>query len=340
MVLAVWGTAVAHADDPSPKEIYEKAAPGTVHVIGSNGSGTGFIYDSEKGLTVTNAHVVQGEAALKAVVENRQPAPVRVVGIDPCEDLAVLKFASPQKDLKELEFGDSGKVETADAVTALGYPESVEGGSSTQNAAFTSGAVQSRAVSADPFPSLPRYPALIQHSATLNPGNSGGPLLNSEGKVVGLNVLGYAGAEGQFYAIASDHAEPKLAALAAGEKKNDPGWLLLDLTDPILPSVFEEIDSPEDAAAFKDFQSRGIEGVMALYVRADSPAAKAKLSGGDVITTVRDEPVKSMAQICDILQSTAAGETLTLTGVYSGVLGSVGGQVAEEWTTELKLPRN
>ncbi|MGR4884798.1 S1C family serine protease [Streptomyces sp. LARHCF249] len=337
-VLTSWSPGAARADDPSPKEVYEKAAPATVHVIGKYGAGTGFVYDADEGLIVTNAHVIQGEAALKAVVGEGSPVPVRVLGSDPCEDLAVLKLTSPQEDLKELKFGKSDDVETADTVMALGYPASLGETDVTQKVAFTSGAVQTSKVGATPLTSLPNYPSLIQHSATVNPGNSGGPLLNAKGEVVGINTLGYSdeGVTGQFYAISSDHAEPKLAGLAAGDTKNDPGWWLLDMSDPSLPTTFEEIGAPDDKA-FAAFQKQGVDGVMALSVTPQSQAAKANLGAGDVLTTVKGEPVTSVAEVCDVLQSTSGGEKLPVDGVYSGTLDSTGGKAGEEWTTELVL---
>ncbi|MEU9148519.1 S1C family serine protease [Streptomyces sp. NPDC048349] len=337
-VITAWSPVVAQADDPSPKEVYEKAAPATVHVLGKYGTGTGFVYDADEGLIVTNAHVIQGEAALKVVIGDQPPTPVRVLGTDPCEDLAVLQLTSPQEDLKELEFGKSGDVATADTVMALGYPASLGDTDATQNVAFTSGAVQTPQVGSTPLTSLPNYPSLIQHSATVNPGNSGGPLLNAKGEVVGINTLGYAeeGVSGQFYAISSDHAEPKLAGLAAGDTKNDPGWWLLDMSDPTLPGTFEEIGAPDDKA-FTAFQKQKIDGVIALSVDPQSPAAKANLGAGDVLTAVKGEPVTSVADVCDVLQSTSANEKLPVDGVYSGTLDSTGGKAGEAWTTEVVL---
>ncbi|WP_079154220.1 S1C family serine protease [Streptomyces subrutilus] len=337
-VITAWSPATAWADDPSPRQVYEKAAPATVHVIGKYGTGTGFVYNADEGLIVTNAHVIQGEAALKVVIDDGPPVPVRVLGSDPCEDLAVLKLASPKEDLKELEFGKSGDVGTADTVMALGYPASLGDTDATQDVAFTSGAVQTSEVGATPLTSLPRYPSLIQHSATVNPGNSGGPLLNAKGEVVGINTLGYAeeGVSGQFYAISSDHAEPKLAGLAAGDNKNDPGWWLLDLSDPSVPAQFEEMGAAQDKA-FKAFQKQGVDGVIAMSVNPQSPAAKANLGAGDVINMVKGEPVTSVADVCDVLQSAGAGEKLTVDGVYSGALTSTGGTPGEGWTAELVL---
>ncbi|MFI5686937.1 trypsin-like peptidase domain-containing protein [Streptomyces sp. NPDC051636] len=102
--------------------------------------------------------------------EGPVPVAVRVLGDDPCADVAVL---------------------------AIGYPESFEN-PATQKPVHTSGTVQSPNVPADPSPSLPHCPATIQHSATVNAGNSGGPLLDSDAKVVGLNTLTNPEARGQY----------------------------------------------------------------------------------------------------------------------------------------------
>lgn len=335
VVLGTGGVGVAFADDLSPKEIYERAAPATVHVLGSYGSGTGFIYDAGKGLIVTNAHVVQGEPSLRVSVEDRAPVPARVVGIDPCEDVAVLEFSRPQPDLKEVKFGESKKVAFADNVTALGYAESIETQGS-QKPVFTTGAVQNPEVKdAAPDPNLPRYPSTIQHSATVNPGNSGGPLLNGKGEVVGINTLSLegGGVQGQFYAITSDHVRPLLDTLAAGDVKNDPGWQLIDLHDPALADYF----LPEYTAKVEDTQKKlkDTDGLMVVSTVTNSPADKAKLGAGDVITGMKDAPVASVAEVCDVLQSAAPGETVPVDGVYSFTADGKETKFGDGWTTNL-----
>ncbi len=95
----------ARADDP--KEIFEQVAPATVQVLGVDRGGTGVVYDADKGLVLTNAHVVSGQSALQVRIEDREPVPVRLMGSDPCEDLAVLKLVTPQKDLDEVQSGSS-----------------------------------------------------------------------------------------------------------------------------------------------------------------------------------------------------------------------------------------
>ncbi|AIR98313.1 S1C family serine protease [Streptomyces glaucescens] len=344
VLLLALGTTSAHslpADDPSPQELFEKAAPATVHILGEDGSGTGFVYDADEGLIVTNAHVVDGQSVLKGAVGGAEPVPVRLLGSDPCEDLAVVKLNSPQKDLKELDFGDSGDVKAADTVTAIGYPVSFADDPVSAKPVFTSGAVQSPGVAADPDPYyLPHYPQTIQHSATLNPGNSGGPLLDTKGKVVGVNTLGNTEAQGQFYSITSDHARSLLDGLAAGDMKNSPGWAVDSLEDPALSDFFQD---PQDQRDVADVQERlagdGVQGLFVLSTASNSPAEQANLFAGDVITTIKDTPVTSVSDMCDVLQSSAAGEKLRIEGVYAvDDPEQQGDQFGETWQTDLQLP--
>ncbi|WP_260610053.1 S1C family serine protease [Streptomyces sp. WAC06614] len=333
------GGGSAFADDLDPHEIYERSAPATVHVLGKYGGGSGFIYNPDKGLIATAAHVVQGEPSLKVVVGDQQPVPVRVVGIDPCEDLAVLTFTSPQTGLKGLKFGESKALKAADRVVSLGYPDALGDNPTATKPAYTGGTVQNPSVSnAEPSTSLPRYPATVQHSAIVNPGNSGGPLLNANSEVVGINTLSATGGvQGQFYAISADHARPVLDTLAAGEKKNDPGWSLMGLDDPELSSNVAE----EDQAAVDKIQKRlvaaGVEGVFVLYTQTNSPAFKAHLGGGDVVTGMKDAPVKSVAEVCDILQSSSPGESLPLQGVYTWDDPKENIKFGETWSADLVL---
>ncbi|MFI1810094.1 S1C family serine protease [Streptomyces sp. NPDC020422] len=336
------GSSWAYADNLDPKEIYERSAPSTVHVIGKLGSGSGFVYDADKGLIATAAHVVQGEASLKAAVGDRPAAPVRVVGIDPCEDLAVLAFTSPQSDLKAMEFGDSKDVQAADTVVALGFPQSLGSQDDTQKPSFTSGSVQNPSVqNAEPSTSFPIYPSTIQHSATVNPGNSGGPLLNADDKVVGINVLGSSGdVQGQYYAITTDHARPILDTLAGGQVKNDPGWSLKAVDDPTVADDF----LPEDRATVKATQKRLVDndvtGVLVISVASNSPAEKAKLAPLDAMTTMKDSPVNSVGEVCGVLQSAGPGETLPLAGVYTYDDAQQNIKFGDGWSTNLVLSKN
>jgi serine protease Do len=313
IALAMGVTATsARADDPD--EIFERVAPATVQVLGNDLSGTGVIYDAENGLIITNAHVVVGQSALRVRIEDKEPVPVRLMGSDPCEDLAVLKLQTPQEDLKEVKFGDSGDLRQGDEVTAIGYPEAA-GEASRQKAVLTDGVVQSPDVAQTGELSAPNLPSTVQHSATLNSGNSGGPLLNSDAELVGINTFSLIGIEGQYYSVSSDHAEPLLKGLAEGKSKNNPGWDLYAVSDPQFASYFDE--EAEAKALQKRLQSNGIDGLFVAYVAGNSPASEADVMNGDVITQLKDTEVTTVPEVCGILQSSAAGEKLGIDGVFT-----------------------
>ncbi|AVH58873.1 MULTISPECIES: S1C family serine protease [Streptomyces] len=329
----------ATADDP--KEIFEKVAPATVQVVGSVSSGTGIIYDAEQGLILTNAHVVAGETALKVRIGDRGPVPVRLLGSDPCEDLAVLKLSTPEEDLKQVEFGDSRELKQGDEVTAIGYP-SAGGDVGSQKAVLTNGVVQVPDVAETGNLSQPDLPSTIQHSATLNAGNSGGPLLNDRAQLVGINDSYAAGdIRDQNFAISSSHAEPILQGLADGKSKNNPGWqTLVALSDPNFVDYFTA-DLQADAQALqKNLVDKQIDGLYVGSVDSNSPASAAELVAGDVITHLKDTPVTSVPQVCNILQSSAPGEKLKVSGVFTEDGKDVNGQpvkVGDPWSINIKL---
>lgn len=311
----------AQADDLSPNEIFERVAPATVQVLVSNeGNGTGIIYDAEQGLILTNAHVVAGHASLQVRIGEGDPVPVRLMASDPCEDLAVVKLAAPQKDLEQIEFGESGALKQGDEVTAIGYPVGA-GDISKEKAVLTSGVVQSPDVGEEGNVSIiPNLPSAVQHSATLNGGNSGGPLLNGNAELVGINTFSVPGTEGQYYSISSDHAEPLLKGLADGNSKNNPGWQgLISISDPDFAYYFSDgAQADADALALqKRLLANDIDGLFVSSVDSNSPASEAQLVPGDVMTHLKDSPVTTVQQVCDILQSSTPGEKLSVTGAYT-----------------------
>lgn len=304
----------ARADDMSPDEIFDRVAPATVQVLGNESSGTGIIYDAEQGLILTNAHVVAGQTALQVRIADGGPVPVRLMASDPCEDLAVVKLSTPQEDLKQVEFGDSGELGQGDEVTAIGYPEAA-GDASQQKAVLTTGVVQSPDVAATGFSSSPDLPSTVQHSATLNAGNSGGPLLNDNAELVGINSFSLSGTEGQYYSISSKHAQPHLQGLAEGKGQNNPGWQgLVSVSDPNFAYYFSENDQADANAIQKRLLNKEIDGLYVKSVDSNSPASEG-VAAGDVITHVKNTAVNAVPQVCNILQSSAPGEKLSLEGV-------------------------
>lgn len=331
----------------SPKEVFDIGAPSTVALRAKQGEndvgGTGVIFDAAKGLILTNAHVVSGTAALKARVGDQAEVPARILGTAPCEDVAVLQFATVPPGLKAVTMGSSAAVANQDEVVALGFPASFADPAS-QKLVSTTGTVQSPDVAAEPDPSLPRYPHTIQHSATINPGNSGGPLLNDRGELIGINTLSNTGGgrqsvQGQFYAISVDHIKPMLADLAAGKSQADPGWDLAPFADVPLSEVFEATGygtAEQGRQADQLLASSGIDGLFVFGANPGSPAEKANIEGGDLIESINDVPVTTMKEVCDVLQSATPGQTLGIEGRYL-LSGGPEQEFGDQWTTKLTL---
>ncbi len=355
LVLAACGGGGDDGEETTPttvrtltsKEVFDIGAPSTVALRAKQGEadvgGTGVIYDAARGLILTNAHVVNGTAALKARVGDQAEVPARVLGVAPCEDVAVVQFATVPPGLKAITLGTSAGVQNQDEVTALGFPASFAD-PAAQRLVSTSGTVQSPDVAAEPDPSLPRYPRTIQHSATINPGNSGGPLLNNRAELIGINTLANTGTErqqvqGQFYAISIDHIKPMLPDLAAGKSQADPGWDLAPFSQVPLSQVFELTGygtAEEGALADRILAENDIDGLFVFGANPGSSAEKANIEGGDLIERINRVPVTSVKEVCDVLQSASPGQTLEVEGRW---LTSGGGEhdFGDQWTTKLTL---
>jgi S1-C subfamily serine protease len=326
----------------SAKEIAKRATPSTVSLTGKQGNyivgGTGWVYDGAKGLLVTNAHVVQGVAALKGRMSDGTEIPAQIIGVSPCDDIAVVRLTTVPAGLAALPLGDSKLVENGDNVTALGFPVSFDD-PSTQKVVVTTGIVQSPNVVAQAGLSIPKLPSTIQHSATINHGNSGGPLLNDRGEVIGVNTLTNPDAQGQFYAIAINVVRQSLPDLAAGKSKANVGWDLQSFDEAYVHDAFEKTGygTREEAdAAEKWLQSDPpTRGLLVFGVDVKSPAEDAHIEGGDFIHKVNGVVVPSVADVCDILVSAAPGKPLVVEGYYLTKGGSH--EAFDPWRSDLKL---
>jgi serine protease Do len=231
----------------SEQKLIAKATPSVVQVQGKKGGGSGWVIDAQNGYIVTNSHVVAGNDGLKVQIGNDPSTltPARVVGRDPCDDLAVIKPITPIPGLKALPIGNASDVKSGDTVTVMGYPasfqESNPEGNQGQAATVISNSGQVSAVNvvANPDPSLPTYRNTIQHQAPTNHGNSGGPLLNAKGQVVGINTLGNTqtmapgDTQGQYYSISMAYASRILPQLEAGHSIGYMGWDLIPISGTI-----------------------------------------------------------------------------------------------------------
>ncbi len=335
------------------QEIIAKATPATVKLSGRLGDakvgGTGVLYSTDAGARVlTNAHVVQGLSTITAEVEGDNVT-ARRVGTAPCQDLAVLELVNAPPDLVTMPLGESATVESADEVVALGFPITAQRSGSASITSTTGEVSNADVVGNEISPDLPEYPQLIQHTATVNPGNSGGPLINEAGEVVGINTLSSAGSdvvEGQSYAISIDHVKSILPTLEAGQDQVALGWNLLPLEfvppEELAVDLIEQfgISSGLAVRVANSIVGSGDKGLYNLGSEPGSPAAKAQIVQGDLIKEINGSSVKTIPQVCKILESASPGQTLQIDGQF--VASGTVDQLIDEspFRVEMKIPED
>ena len=250
--------------------------------------GSGFIIDA-KGIVVTNNHVIKDAEDIIIRVEGDTEYieyKAKVIGADPLSDIAVLKIESSDKFIP-VKLGDSDKARIGDWVIAIGNPLGLSG-------TVTSGIISARNRNIG----LSRYEDYIQTDASINVGNSGGPLFNMEGDVIGINtaILGREGNIGIGFAIPSNSAKKVIDQLIEfGETKR--GWLgvrIQQVTKEI--ADVEKLDEPR--------------GALVASVAENSPSDKAGIKAGDIILEFDGTDIKEMTELPKIVAQTEVGKTV------------------------------
>jgi len=256
---------------------------GTPQERQSSALGSGFIID-EKGIIVTNNHVIEGAEDIVVQVNGEKKFKANVIGADPLSDIAVLKIQTNEKFVP-VKFGDSDKARIGDWVIAIGNPFGLGG-------TVTSGIISARNRSIG----LSRYEDYIQTDASINSGNSGGPLFDLNGDVIGINtaILGRSGNVGIGFSIPSNSAKIVIDQLIEfGETKR--GWLgvrIQDVTKEI--AEVEKLDEPR--------------GALVASVAPNSPSEKAGVKSGDIILEFNGEKIQQMKELPIIVARTEVGK--------------------------------
>jgi S1-C subfamily serine protease len=355
------------------QQVIAHATPSVVRIQGTTGAGSGVVIDAQRQLVLTNAHVVVGNTALKAQLGNdtTTTSPLRLVAASTCDDLAVVKLVTPIQNLKALPLGASASVRAGDAVTVLGFPGSFQTAAGGQQAGIqqastvvaNTGTVSQVNIQASPDPSLPTYQSLIVHQAPTNHGNSGGPLLNQQGQVIGINTLGNPDNQGQYYSIAIDYVKRLLPDLQAGQSHGLLGWNLEQLAadDPNLTPTLQRLysDDPSyvpDASKLASDTARFLQArppTTGMYDSGDQPGSPADKSNlaGYLIVSINGTPVRTMSDVCGIVNSASPGQTLRIVD-YNIDTGSDSSQLtSEQWIagvnfhsytyyTDMKMPKS
>ncbi|MDB3859432.1 Do family serine endopeptidase [Candidatus Pelagibacter sp.] len=258
---------------------------GTPQERKSSALGSGFIID-EKGLVVTNNHVIQGAEDIIVRVNGDQEFNAKVIGADPLSDIAVLQLETDENFIP-VQFGDSDKARIGDWVIAIGNPFGLGG-------TVTSGIISARNRSIG----LSRYEDYIQTDASINSGNSGGPLFDMNGDVIGINtaILGRNGSIGIGFSIPANDAKLVIDQLIEfGETKR--GWLgvrIQDVTQEI--ADVEKLDEPR--------------GALVASVAENSPSDKGGIKAGDIILEFNGVRINQMKELPAIVAKTKVGTTV------------------------------
>jgi S1-C subfamily serine protease len=303
--------------------IYERVSPSVVFIVAetaartsptgtfpTQGAGSGIVID-DQGHILTNNHVVAGAQTLEVTLSDGTTAPATLVGRDPGNDLAIIKIDVPKEKLTVASLGDSDALKPGQLAIAIGSPFGLEG---TVTVGFVSATGRYRSTSSRPIKNM------IQTDAAVNPGNSGGPLINSKGEVVGITtsiespVLGSVGVG---FAVPINAAKTGLTQMLAGETVQH-AWLGISGRQ-ITPAIAKDLGLTVDSGVYVDL------------VTANSPAAKGGLQGtqiargsqtptaiGDVIVSVDGRKVLKVEDISSYLDTKAVGDKITLTVIRDG----------------------
>lgn len=249
--------------------------------------GSGFVIDAQNGYIVTNAHVIQDADSVRVTLHDDTTMPAEVVGRDEKTDLAVLKVDTKHA-LTPVKFGDSAPLRVGDWVLAIGNPFGLGG-------SVTTGIIsaQQRDINAGP------YDDFIQTDASINRGNSGGPMFNMNGEVIGINTAIYSpsgGSVGIGFAIPSNLAKPVIDQLVKYGKTRR-GWLGVRI-QTVTPEIAESLGMETEG------------GALVASVMATGPAEKAGLKAGDVIVEFDGKKVTQMRSLPRIVAETDIGRTV------------------------------
>src|SRR6266853_436134 len=284
-------TVVSAAERVAPAvvniEIQQRSKNGPRDIAGS---GSRFIITPD-GFILTNSHVVHGATRIVVNLSDGRDCPAQLIGDDPETDLAVIRIAAPQ--LVHVRLADSEALRVGQVAIAIGNPLGFQ-------ASVTAGVIS--ALGRSMYSQSGRLiDNIIQTDAALNPGNSGGPLVNSAGEVIGVNTAMIRPAQGICFAIASNTA--RLVA----------GWLIRDgrIRRSYIGVAGQNVPLHRRVVRFYDLPLE--TGVLVVSIEKKSPAQRAGLREGDIIIAFNDQPIGSVHDLHKILVGEQIGVSASLT---------------------------
>ena len=267
----------------------ETLTKGFFYDFTNEGAGTGMIIRSD-GYIVTNNHVVQGARDIKVSLANGKSYDAVIIGFDRLTDLSVIKIDAD--NLPTAKFGSSQTLEPGDWVLTIGNAFGLTGGPSV-TAGIVSGL--GRTISTD----MGDLYDMIQTDAAINSGNSGGPLVNMKGEVVGINTAMYRQAQGMGFAVSASVAGPVIQSLMETGKVLRPliGLSAIDVTPRLQSAMGLHIS----------------EGVLITRLQRTGPAFKSGMKVGMIITALDETPVQDMRTFLTLLWTYNSGDNVKVT---------------------------
>ncbi len=296
----------------------DRARKSTVLIEGGSAAGSGLVIDRE-GRIVTNYHVVEGQKVLKVILEDGTAAKATVLGTDPSSDLAVLQSELPKDKLAPATLGDSSVMRAGDFVFAIGSPFN-------QSFTVTSGIISATGRSTQSSFTGRSIRDMLQTDAAVNPGNSGGPLFNVNGEVVGINTS-IENPNGRFFvglgfAIPSNTVLKLVPDLIAGKTVAHAqlGVSVVALDEVIANEIGVSVGRGLYVTSVQPSSAAARAGVVAAAAaptrKADAAATPGK--GGDVIVSIEGKDTKNFVDLARAIDDAEVGKNVTITVLRNG----------------------
>ncbi len=285
------------SSDPFFRRFFGDQLPGNSERQIRRGTGSGFII-SEDGKILTNAHVVDGADKVTVTLKDGRTLNGKVLGADSLTDVAVIQIQGD--NLPTVSLGNSDTLQVGEWAIAIGNPLGLDN-------TVTTGIISAKDRNSSQIGANDKRVGFLQTDAAINPGNSGGPLLNAKGEVIGMNTAIIQNAQGLGFAIPINKAQQIAEQIINNGQVRHPylGVQMLQLNADVK-------DQLQQSPMAQNWNITQESGVLIVKVMPDSPAAKAGLKAGDVLTSVNGQAVTDPGTVQELVENSQIGSSLSV----------------------------